>query len=394
MTVRLYYDDATLLAFDADVVRVEGDGLRVELDRSAFYPSSGGQPHDTGTLDGIPVTDVVDDGARVVHVLARPLAAGRTRVAGRVDAARRLDHMQQHTAQHLLSAILEDECRRPTVSFHLGAELSTIDLDGQPLGAHHFAELEARLFRAIGEDRAVTVASVTDTAGLRLRKPTERTGPVRIVTIDGLDVNACGGTHLASTGQLGLVLLLGTEKVKQGTRLSFVAGGRALAHARHQADVLAQLSATFGCAPDEVPGLAAKQRDLLVAAEKMVRALTAEVARREGAERYAGTAPDAAGRRVMDLALDEAIDDRVRATVQAFVAGAQAVALVTSAASRTVLLAASADGGLDAGAVLKPLLAAAGGKGGGSAAQAQGSVPDAAALAAVRAGVHQALGAS
>jgi alanyl-tRNA synthetase len=384
MTDRLYYLDTDVLSFDATVIAVEGEGMRVQLDRTAFYPTSGGQPHDTGTLGGARVVDVVDEESRIVHVLDRPLAGALAQVHGQVDILRRRDHTQQHTAQHLLSAILHDQFKRPTVSFHLGAEVCTIDLDGLPLGPTQFADVETRVFDAIVADLPVAIAMHDDVTGLRLRKPTDRTGPIRVVTIEGVDVNACGGTHVVSTGQLGMVILLGVEKVKQQTRLSFVAGYRALAHVRKGEARTAELAAAFGAALDELVPLAIKQRGLVQAADKTVRVLTTELAKREGQDAYAAAVPNAKGRRVLRLDLAESIDDRTRAMVQAFVAGGPAVALVTSSAGNTVLLAASADSGVDAGAVLKPLLQRAGGKGGGSGAQAQGSVPDGAALATIR----------
>lgn len=392
MTERLYDGDSFVLSFDAEVLRVEGDGTRVELDRSAFYPTGGGQPHDTGTLDGVRVLDVVDEDTRVIHVLERALDTAHTRVVGHVDAERRRDHMQQHTAQHLLSAILEDYHGRQTVSFHLGAELSTIDLDGAPLEPSHFAAIERRVFDAITADLAVR-ASVSDTPKAELRKPTDRLGPVRVVTIEGVDLNACGGTHVRSTGQLGLVLLVGVEKVRSVTRLSFAAGHRALARSRDDANLLAELAAAFGTAPRQAIASAVKQRGLLAAAEKALRVAHAELAARDGQARYAATAADAAGRRLLCLAQEAPLDDRLRATAQAFVAGARAVAMITSETACTILLAASPDSGIDAGHVLKPILAAHGGKGGGSATLAQGSLPDASAFGRATRAVSDAIGA-
>lgn len=391
MTERLYYDDAALLAFDAEVLRVEGDGTRVELSRTAFYPTGGGQPHDTGTLDGVRVVDVLDEETRVVHVLERALAPGRTHVVGAVDAERRRDHTQQHTAQHLLSALLHDHYARPTVSFHLGAELSTIDLEGAPLTVARLAELERRVLDAITADHPVRVA-VHDDAPAALRKATARSGPVRVVTIDGLDVNACGGTHVRSTGQLGVVLLRGVERVRDETRLSFVAGHRALALAQRDAGLLAQLSAAFDTTPAQATATALKQRSALAEAEKTIRALTGDLARAEGEARYGSTPADAAGRRVFVTVRSAAIDERVRATAQAFAAGTRALMVVASTDARTLLLVTSADSGVDAAALLKPLLAAEQGRGGGSATQAQGNVPDATAFARTLAALRAALG--
>lgn len=381
MTTRLYYDDAYALEFGARVVGVSDDRTRVVLDRTAFYPSSGGQPHDIGTLAGIPVVEVVDEDDRVVHVLAAPLPATAEEVAGVIDGARRHDHMRQHTAQHLLSAILDDEFRRPTVSFHLGADSSSIDVAGEPVTAALFAAIEARVNAEVLADRPVTISYHDAMDGLRLRKPTERPGRFRVVTIDGLDVNACGGTHVRRTGELGLVLLLGTEKIRQTTRIGFVAGERALRVARANADRLAQAAAALNCAPADVAELAARQRDAVTAAEKALRVVTAELGEREGADAWERAEPTASGRRLLVVERDAAVDDRLRAMVQAFVRRPGGVALVAAREPRVVLLAAAPDAGVDANALLGPLLRAAGGKGGGSPVQAQGSVPDATHLA-------------
>jgi alanyl-tRNA synthetase len=385
MTDRLWYADPALLRFRGTVTALEDEGRRVVLDRTAFYPTSGGQPHDTGTLGGVRVTDVLDEEVRVVHVLAAPLAAAvGDAVEGTVDAERRHDHSRQHTAQHLLSAILEDRFRRPTVGFHLGAETATIDVAGLPIGAPQFAEVEAAVNAAIQDDLPVSWAVHEDVSGLHLRKPTDRAGAIRVVTIADLDINACGGTHVASTGRLGVLLLLGAEKVRDATRLTFVAGARAVRQARGDRDRLAAAAQALGCALDDVPTLVTKQKAALLEAEKALRALRKAAAEREARERHAAAAPDAHGRRVLHMTVDGELDDATRTLAQGFAALPGGVALVSAAATRTVLLAAAPDAGVDCGTVLKAVLAEVGGRGGGQAGSAQGTVPDAAALASVR----------
>lgn len=391
MTVRLWWADTACRRFTAQVTAVEGDGTRVVLDRSAFYPTAGGQPHDTGTLAGVRVVDVEDHDTHLVHVLAAPLPAGAGEVEGVVDDARRTDHSEQHTAQHLLSAILEDRFRRPTLAFHLGAEVTTIDVGGMGLGPAQFGEVEAAVAEAIRADLPVSSTVHDDVSGLRLRKPTDRTGAVRVVTIDGLDVNACGGTHVRSTGALGALVLIGTEKVRDATRLAFVAGGRAVRRIRADRELLAGTAAVLGCAADELPALVAKQKAALLEAEKALRPLRKAAAEREAQERHAATPADAAGRRVLRLSLPGALDDTTRTLAQAFAALPGGVALVTAAEGRTLLLAAAPGAGLDCGALLKGALAAAGGRGGGQPGMAQGSAPDAAAFAVVQQALETAL---
>ncbi len=322
------------------------------------------------------VVDVIDEDTRVVHVLAAPLPRGcRGTVRGEIDAARRRDHTQQHSGQHLLSAILADAFARPTVSFHLGATHATIDLAGEPLTPAHFADVESRVFSAITANVPVS-SRVCEGPVAGLRKPSERGGPLRVVTIEGLDVNACGGTHVARTGELGLLLLLGVEKVRAHTRLSFVVGDRALTHARRDATLLAELSAAWGSDAAQAVSAAIRQRALLAERERRIDALEAELGALDGAALYAATPDDAAGRKLLMREVDGPLDARLRATVDAFTALPRTVALVGSRSTRAVLVAASPDAGLDAGATLKTELARVGGRGGGSATRAQGSAPD------------------
>jgi alanyl-tRNA synthetase len=390
VTRRLDQEDSSLLAFDAEVIEVDAGGLRVVLDRTAFHPTGGGQPHDAGTLAGVRVVDVIDEETRVVHVLAEPLPRDSKTVHGDVDAARRRDHTQQHSGQHILSAILADAFARPTVSFHLGAAHATIDLAGEPLAAAHFADVETRVFSAITANLPVR-ARVCEGPVPGLRKPSERGGPLRVVTIEGLDVNACGGTHVASTGELGLVLLLGVEKVRAHTRLSFVVGDRALAHARRNASLLADMSAAWGSDPTQAVGAAIRQRALLAERERRIDALEAELGALEGAALHAATPEDGAGRRVLVREVEGPLDARLRATVDAFAAQPRALALVGSRSTRALLVAASPDCGLDAGATLKSQLGQVGGRGGGNATRAQGSAPDDARFELVMRGLRAAL---
>jgi alanyl-tRNA synthetase len=197
MTDRLYYHDSYLTEFRARVVDVSPDRQRIYLDRTAFYPTSGGQPFDVGQLGGSDVIEVVDEGERIAHVLSEPLA--ETEVDGRIDGDRRFDHMQQHTGQHLLSAVLLGMFDAPTVSFHLGAESSTIDIS-RALDSGQLLQAERRANQIVFENRPVTVSFQHSSEDLGLRKPTEREGQVRIISIRDLDRSACGGTHVRATG--------------------------------------------------------------------------------------------------------------------------------------------------------------------------------------------------
>jgi alanyl-tRNA synthetase len=187
MTERLYYDDSYLITFHARVVGADAERRRIYLDRSAFYPTSGGQPFDIGTLGGVDVLEVVDEDERIAHVLGAPLDAAD--VTATIHWARRFDHMQQHTGQHLLSAVLVEMFDAATVGFHLGGESSTIDV-ARVLEPAQIREAERRANQIVFENRPVSVSYQHSSEDLALRKPTEREGVIRIVSIQDLDRHA------------------------------------------------------------------------------------------------------------------------------------------------------------------------------------------------------------
>src|SRR5688572_4941777 len=212
MTSRLYYTDAYRTAFDARITELSGDGHRVYLDQTAFYPTSGGQPFDLGSVGGAVVTDIIDEEERVAHVLAAPLA-GRAvgdAVRGEIDWHRRFDHMQQHTGQHVLSAVFADLFGYETVSVHFGADRSSLDLDTGAIDAARLGDAERRANEIVWENRLVTVGFEDSATATGLRKPPPREGSLRIVTIEGVDRSACGGTHVRATGEIGAITLRGT----------------------------------------------------------------------------------------------------------------------------------------------------------------------------------------
>jgi len=223
MTERLYYTDSYGREFQARVVERSADGRTVYLDRTLFYPSSGGQPFDVGSIAGVAVVDVVDEEDRIAHRLEAPLATDGE-VSGEVDWTRRFDHMQQHSGQHLLSAVFEELFSLHTVSFHLGTEGSTIDLEGGPVEPRTVLEAERRANQLVAENRTMDVRFENASEAQGLRKPSGRQGMLRIVSIEGLDRSACGGTHVRTTGEIGPILLRRTEKIRQSVRVEFVCG--------------------------------------------------------------------------------------------------------------------------------------------------------------------------
>jgi alanyl-tRNA synthetase len=381
MTDRLYYNDCYLHEFPARVVEIFDGGMRVVLDRTAFYPSSGGQPFDVGTLGSVAVREVVDEDDRVVHVLDAPLALGDT--TGKVDWTRRFDHMQQHTGQHLLSAVFEELFHVKTVSFHMGAEVSTIDVSSTSLDAGQIERVEERCAEIVAEARLVSITFEDASADLGLRKASERTGTLRIVSIDRLDRSACGGTHVRSTAEIGQVQIRKLEKIRATTRVEFVCGLRSLRAARADFRLLSEIGRTLSTSFEDAPAFLAAQLEKARALEKTCQRLSADLAKREGGELHVATAPGEDGiRRVMERG---AIDDATRVRAQAFVAGGKAVFLAASEDPPAILLAASADSGVHAGNRVKEAVTAAGGRGGGNQSLAQGSVPAAALNAVIEA---------
>lgn len=232
MTERLYYHDANLQTFTGQVIdltSVHGKPA-VVLNQTAFYPTSGGQPHDRGLLDDIPVIDVIDEGERILHVIEGLAPVIGSTVRGRIDVERRTDHRQQHSGQHVLSQAFEQVGGGRTIAFHLGAAITTIDLDHPRLDAGIAQTAERLANRVVLEDRSVVIhfAHHDDLERFGLRKPSERTGLVRIIEIEGFDRSACGGTHVTRTGQIGPIKIRRWERRGETTRVEFLAGWRAL----------------------------------------------------------------------------------------------------------------------------------------------------------------------
>lgn len=385
MTDRLYYRDATRRTFTGRIVEVSDDGRKVYLEQTAFYPTSGGQPHDLGTLNGQRVLDVVDEGERVLHVLEAPIAAtAGTDVHGEIDWPLRSDHMQQHTGQHLLSAVIEDLLGLRTVSVHFGPETSTLDVADATGGARiletdTLERVESRANSIVAEARPVTVTFEDAASVTGLRKATDRDGLLRVVTIEGVDRSACGGTHVASTAQIGPVLLRRQERVKQGLRIEFVCGGRALRRARHDLELLSRVARTFSASIDDVPGLVEAQASQVADLTAESRRLTEKLAAYRAAELHAAAIPKVDGLRVVVERVSSGAD-AARTLALAMGALPHVLFVAVSHSPPSILVATSDDSGLEAGKLLKPLLEKVGGRGGGSARLAQGSAPSAEAV--------------
>ncbi len=375
---RLYYADPYLTRFQARVVeRLTWEGRpAVVLDRTAFYPTSGGQPADRGTLSGVGVVDVVvrDEDGAILHLLEGDRLPEQ--VTGEIDWARRFDHMQQHTGQHLLSAACERLLDADTVSFHLGAEVSTIDLNRPRIPSEAIEEVEDLVNRVIWEDRPVTTRFVPadEVAGLPLRRPPQVEGPIRLVEVADFDLNPCGGTHVARTGEIGLLKVLRLDYRGEETRVEFVCGGRALRDYRRKNRLVHRLSSMLTVGQDELEEAIARLQESLKAARRELRAVREELA--EGlAERLLRSAPPGSPRIVWAV-LEGYEPADLRSLAQRMIATPDTVVLLAAVRERTHLCVARSEGlEVDAPTLLRSVCDLLGGKGGGRPHFAQGSAP-------------------
>ena len=256
MTEKFYLNNAYLRATQSTVLACEEkeDGYLVELDRTIFYPTGGGQPHDTGTIGGVAVTDVFERGERVLHAVSAPLMPGET-VACEINWARRFDHMQQHSGEHLLSFAAKELFCAVNVGFHMADRRCTIDLD-KPLTREAIEAIENRANALVFENLPVRVKYVDldELSTLTLRKKAEGlAGPVRIVDMPGGDSCTCCGTHVAHTGEIGVIAVTAAEAHKGGVRLSFVCGSRALSYLQKTRGVLSDIARACSCGAEDIP---------------------------------------------------------------------------------------------------------------------------------------------
>jgi alanyl-tRNA synthetase len=389
MTTRLYYHDSFLYDFEAQVQEVLGDprpGLI--LDRTAFYPTSGGQVFDTGWLTTGPdtrhrVTEVADsEDGKVIHyveALSNDLKPG-TRVRAQIDATRRRDHMQQHSGQHVLSAAFIRLFNMPTVSFHMADDYCSIDLDAVTLTEEQVASAERLANEIILENRPVDIRFVTrdeaSSLGLRKLPPAER-DELRLIDIHAFDLTACGGTHVSQTGQIASILCRKTEKVRQGWRVEFVAGQRAVATARRDFNTLTEAAALFSANIYDVPQQVRKSLDEIRSLRKQREQSMEELAEARAATLLAETS-ETIGRRLVVRIFSDYDINFIKLLAQKLTrmsAGVVAL-LATTSPQPSVVLAQSSGQPFDMGALMKETMAKLGGRGGGSTDMAQGGVPN------------------
>ena len=367
-TEKLYYADPFLQEFTATVLSCEAakGGFAVTLDRTAFYPEGGGQPADHGTLGGAHVTDVHEKGGVIFHTCDQAVETGST-VTGTLDWARRFDHMQQHSGEHIISGILCADYHCDNVGFHLGADVVTIDYNAD-ISWEQALDAERKANEAIWADRAVEVSYPEKAAldALDYRSKKELTGQVRIVTFPGADCCACCGTHVLRAGQVGMVKVLSCQKFREGVRLEIISGRRALAY----------LGRTYDQAKAIGQQLSVKPQDAAAAVERTVEELTAAKVRMAHLEEqvFFHMAEETAGKGDTVLFQPAMKSDSVRKLADAVAHRCGGLAAVFAGEDGKYHYAlVRADGG-DISALVKDLNRALNGRGGGRTGFAQGSV--------------------
>jgi len=389
MTERLYYHDSFLYEFNAEVSEVqENPKPLLFLDRTAFYPTSGGQVFDTGVISSedekLRVTEVADaEDGRVIHYLEAPAKSLQpgAKIHGQIERTRRRDHMQQHTGQHVLSAAFVRLFDMHTVSFHMGDDYCSIDLDTPTLTKDQIEGSERLANEIILENRPVQIRFVSqEEAGkLGLRKvPVTDRDELRIIDIQDFDLSACGGTHVNHTGQIGCILLRKTERVRQGWRVEFVAGQRAVATARRDFTTLGESAGLFSAHIYDLPTPARKSLDEIRSLRKQREQSMEELAEAQATAMLAEI-PEANGRKLVVRTLVDRDMNYLKLLAQRLTRLApNVIALLGSTSPLPSLVFAQSAGEVaDMSKLMKETLVKAGGRGGGSKDMAQGGVPNA-----------------
>ncbi len=253
MSERVYQSDSYLAETEARIIKKESSSgqWQVWLERTIFAPEAGGQLADSGTINDIPVESLREEGGKIIHILGRDPGAGTAHL--KIDFQRRYDFMQQHTAQHLLSQVLVRLDNIPTLSFAIGPEHASIELGRSSLSDEEIAAAEQECFRLILENRPVKIYERDDLSGIGLRKPPKVSGLIRIVEIADYDFSACGGTHVLHTGEIGLVKIVRSDRVRSNVRIYYVAGGRALRDYQQKNQLVNRIQRQITLPPEQIP---------------------------------------------------------------------------------------------------------------------------------------------
>lgn len=373
-TRRIYHNDPYCRSFDAHITlatEVEGRPA-VELDATCFYATSGGQPYDTGTLNGTAVVDVIEQGDRTLHILKQPLGPGP--VHGVIDWTRRFDHMQQHTGQHVLSQAFVRELAAETVSFHLGSAVCTIDIARPDLEWDAATRAEELANSVVWDDRTVTVREVAphDSSLSALRRAPTVEGIIRVVGIDDFDLSACGGTHVRRTGEVGAIQVRRVERRRGQTRIEFLCGGRALHESRSLTRITQGIANGLSVAVEELPQAVARLQESDRTRAKQVEGLRRRLIESE-LPGLAQGAQAVGGLRVVARVLEDYDAANMRYAAQQLVQQPGMIVLFAVAEpSAQVCFARSSDVGTDVAQLLRAVATQFGGQGGGRPHMAQG----------------------
>ena len=375
MTDRIYYTDPSCRSFQGTVTRTGEHNGRptVVLDRTAFYPTSGGQPFDTGRLGTVSVIETLDEDEEIVHVVDTPMSVGVV-VPGEIDWTRRFDHMQQHTGQHVLSAAFDRLFDNRTTSFHMGTEASTIDL-AREVAQSDLERAVEEANRVIWEDREVSIrfVSADEAARLPLRKEPLREGTLRLIEIKDFDLSACGGTHVHRTGAIGMIAVANAERFRGGARVTFVCGARALRSFRQYRDAVTGAVRVLSVLPHELPNAIERAQLESKDLRKTVSRLQGMLAVHEASTLFEG-ATLAGDLRIVVQALEGWDAAGLKAIAAALVSQKDvAVCLISMSDPVAVVVARSQNVVIDAAKTLRALLDRFGGRGGGRPDLAQGA---------------------
>jgi alanyl-tRNA synthetase len=382
-TVKLYFRDSSLLEFHATVVDVKPSehGDCVVVDQTAFYPTGGGQPNDVGRLGDATVVDVFEDETGTIyHIVehAGSLKPGQT-VTGIIDRVRRLDHMQQHSGQHILSQAFVQACEAETRSFHLGSQTSTIDIELQSPTAQLMRTAEDIANAVVFEDRPMRIHLVNEeeAARLPLRKESAVRGDIRVIEVENFDWSPCGGTHASRAGQVGLIAIRSYERAKKMTRVEFVCGGRALADYRLANNTAFAIARLFSAERDSSPELVARAIQEHKSTKKRVRDLL-ELAMLAEASEMLAASTESGGFKIIHAVFEERDVEEVRVLAAKIVQREPSVALLATKEAGAARLVFARSGSLaqNMGALLAEACEALGGRGGGKPELAQGGAPD------------------
>jgi alanyl-tRNA synthetase len=382
-TTKLYFSDSGLLEFSASVIDTvpSARGVCVVLDQTAFYPTGGGQPNDTGKLGDESVVDVFEDEIGTIYHVIEPVGSikpGQT-IAGKIDRARRLDHMQQHSGQHILSQAFVQACGAETRSFHLGSITSTIDIELQSPTMEMMRAAEDIANAIVFEDRSMRVHMVNEAeaARLPLRKESAVRGDIRVIEIENFDWSPCGGTHAARTGQIGLIAIRSHERAKKMTRVEFVCGNRALADYRLANNTALAVARLFSAERDSTPELVARAIQETKSTKKRVRELLERAMVAEAAEMLEAST-EIEGARIVHVVFAGRDIEELQVLAAKIVQREPSIALLATkqVGAARLVFARSATLEQNMGELLAEACRTLGGRGGGRSDLAQGGGPE------------------